>query len=183
MLDDWACDSWAQKRAPGAFLACLLVSYWTLLVSTASTWYGLALPYPLCLRLSDIASIKNAANHARWSPRLAGWCGCRPAAHSTRARGGAAGPYECEPSAENDQRNRRSDGDTILMLARLTATRAPPRTAEIVQPPRHRADASVWRRSTHTQASSPGRSRSERTAWVVISDPNRGSWTATRNSV
>ena len=29
MLDDWACDSWAQKRAPGAFLACLLVSYWT----------------------------------------------------------------------------------------------------------------------------------------------------------
>ena len=38
-------------------------------------------------------------------------------------------------------------------------------------------------RSTHTQASSPGRSRSERTAWVVISDPNRGNWTATRSSV
>ena len=36
------------------------------------------------------------------------------------------------------------------MLARLTATRAPPRTGEIVQPPRHRADASTAKRSTHT---------------------------------
>ena len=34
----------------------------------------------------------------------------------------------------------------MLMLASLTATRAPPRTGEIVQPPRHRADASVWRK-------------------------------------
>ena len=28
----------------------------------------------------------------------------------------------------------------------MTATRAPPRTREIVHPPRHRADASVWRK-------------------------------------
>ena len=167
MLDDWACDSWAQKRARLLcfWLASVFLSLWSRLPRLG---YDRLACTAVLRTTSDIASIKNAANHARWSPRLAGWCGCRPAAHSTHARGGAAGAYECEPSAENDQRNRRPDGETILMLATLEP-----------RPARQTSTA----KGRRTQASSPGRSRSERTAWVVISDPNRGSWTATRSSV
>ena len=158
-----ACDAWAQKRAPGAFLACLLVSLRTLARLDSSTGSAGCLAH---LHTADRESTSHRSieppHDARHDARFAGrWCCCAPA-HSARARGGAV-PYEWMTSAENNQRNRRPHGDMILMLVTLDR------------------DPRAGRR--RTQASSPGRSRSERTAWGATSDPNRGSWTATRSSV